>query len=135
MTKLETRLPFNAETEEEIYQYYSVRAMQLASCRYEWDGYLHKTEDGIYTTDFYLNNKKYISFYAPLSLRNNGLSKKLLKLNLHPLVTVKDCGVYDYLIKYSSMGVVCREGIFDSIEYNLIQNHYVNDKAKRSGIF
>jgi len=128
------RLPYDAETTEEMIQYYAVRAMQLAAHDYAWSHALVKMADGVYKTQFFRDAKTYDSFFVTKSRRGTGAAGRAIKQLENPIVTIDDCHIVEFLKKHNVQHEVVK-GVFDSFEYKKIEEVYGDQRAKRSGVF
>jgi hypothetical protein len=130
------RLPYDATTKEEVRQYFITRALQLAPLGITWLGNLDEPTEGCFITHFFdtPNNQRYSSFYVTVPHRGKGKAVRAVKFLADPIITVADCNIVDFLVRTGADFKVAN-GVFDSIAYELIQKHYGNQRAKRSGVF
>lgn len=129
------RLPHNGNTEREVFQYFHTRALQLAPNGLSWCRTLTKDEIG-YLTHFTdeVTGKKYDSFYVIAENRGNGNAYSLVQKCVNRIVTVADCNIIDFLTHVGADFCV-ETGMFDSVEYELVQEFYGSRRAERSGVF
>lgn len=129
------RLPHDATTEQEVRQYFTTRALQMAPHDIVWLGDLTQPTEGLYQTHFFDVNEQqhYQSFYVTPPQRGKGLAVRAVKCAQNPIITVHDCGIVDFLV---NVGADFRlvTGVFDSIAYELIQRQYGDQRAKRSQV-
>lgn len=123
-------LNMDAETDDDIEQYFSIRSIQFSPHGYK---YTSKTKtDGCTLVKYKKNNKSYWSVYVPLSLRGKGLAEKILSNKC--VVTTPDCSIEDFL-KYKNIRYKLEAKYTGFDEYHMIRDFYGNKKAKRSGVF
>lgn len=128
------RLPFHAETIDEIKQYFNVRALQVKPYGYVWSG-LVENMNGIHYTQFSKNGQNYYSLYVPANLRGlNKYRETYEALGKPTILTTYDCGIDNYLLKRKIPFEVTAPHVLWH-EYRLISNFYSNKKAKRSDVF
>ncbi len=127
------RLDYDGNTYDDVYQYYHARSLQLAWNQYKWSKQLIPF-DGGYITSFMKDQKTFSSFYIIDSERGKNKWKNAFDLLPGPIVTVSDCSVERFL-KDHSIPYVIETGIYDYHEYDMIQQYYHNQKAKRSRVW
>lgn len=134
------RLDMNAETFEQVYQYYQTRALQMAWNGAVWDRILVEVPGG-WKTSFTYEGKTYDSFYVVASERNKGKSSVIIRDHItNPIVTVEGCNVRDFL-ESRGVEVLMLTGIYDSMEYKLVMQHYADKdtlggrRARRSRMY
>ena len=127
------RLPMNADTYEEVLQYYTTRAKQMAHEGVRWSGKLLPVEDYAFQTLFTRNDVVYQSAYILNRFRGQGKIKNLLSLPVS-FITVKDCGVTGVFEKLS-VPYLEVQGVLNTPEYQAIEKEYGNRKAERSQVF
>lgn len=129
------RLPKDADTYEEIFQYYKTRAMQLYLHGYVWNGELVPVGvpmGCIYFTWFHKEGKEYTSFYIPKYLRGQGYGTLVTKLiKDKKIVTLPDCDVYDWCVA-KGLDVTLE---YPVVGYDLISSYYRDEKTKRTNVF
>lgn len=119
----------NAETEEEIHQYYTVRCS-------EWHMVTHfkmnQLMNGCWIVDLFYNALAIgKSVYIPFSLRGKGLFKESLSNIKHSkVVTMKDCHVTDVLNKYHRL-VFVYSSLSDNMFYRDLRNSLCHLKDKQ----
>lgn len=128
------RLDYNANHIKDVRQYFRTRSLQSGPYGYEWTGVMDPCEGGVTTTFVGPDNQLFSSFYIFANQRCKGLSEKAVRLCEYPILTINDCGVIAFLTKIDASFKVI-EGIFDSVEYRLIEEHYGSKRAKRSGAY
>lgn len=133
MTNTVARLAYDATTKEEVHQYFQTRALQLAWNDFEWSHELQQI-DGGYFTQFTKGFQTYDSFYILAQERGNGKAVKALKQVKNPILTVADCKVEEFFRKHN-VPVVVASGIYDTIEYKLIEQAYGTKRAERSQVY
>ncbi len=94
-------LPINADSLEEVTQYYKVREQEWFSVEIQ---NIERIDNGVFIAHAlchgYINA---ISIYIPYSLRGKGLLKSTLNMNEYrhfDIVTMNDCHVFEILSKY-----------------------------------
>jgi len=128
------RLPYDATTEAEVRQYFTTRALQLASRKYVWLGNVDQPQEGVFLTHFYHTERGYTAFYVLASHRGRGLATKAVHFTQKPIITVEDCRVADFLTK-AGADFVKEPGLYDTSEYSLVEQMYASNRAKRSQVF
>jgi hypothetical protein len=128
------RLPHNANTEPEVYQYFKTRGLQLAPNGFTWSQELRPVPGGFLTHFNHFDGKQYDSFYVTAENRGKGFAGKMVDQCKNKIVTVSDCNIAEFLVNIGADFCV-ETGIFDSIEYEMIQSEYGDRRAKRSGVF
>lgn len=128
------RLPYDGVTEEEVYQYFKTRHLQLMQYGYRWDHVLIPMPGG-YMTSFHDEHSPtvYDSFFVTADKRNKGYAVKMVREAPHNIITVDDCHVVEFIQKCGRIPVVIK-GTFDTLEYKLVEQFYGNQRAKRSGV-
>lgn len=128
------RVPYDATTEEEVVQYFKTRQLQLASIGFSWDGKLKKNTYG-YSVRYKeeTTGMEYDGFYVLKQHRGQGYSKKLVE-SLGTVITIKDCGVVDFLSKIEKEHRVV-SGPFDMLEYKMVEKFYDDGRANRSKVW
>ncbi len=128
------RLNKDAETEQDVIQYFKTRRLQVSQNKVTWDNILYKNKFG-YLLDFTdANGTVYSSFYVLKQNRHLGYSKKLIKEINKTICTVEDCDIISFLSRQGKDFIVLK-GIFDTPEYKIVENFYGDGKAKRSEVF
>lgn len=127
------RLNMDASTEADVMQYYQTRALQLAFCDYTWTRKLTPVPGG-YSTQFHKGGQVFYSFYILAENRGKGFGKQALDLIPGRIVTIKDCGVEDF-VRSHNHGCVVETGIFDTPEYQMINKYYGTRSPKRAPVF
>lgn len=125
------RVPYDANSEEEVIQYFKTRQLQLASSGFSWDRKLYKNNDGYFVHIKEDNTGKiYDAFYVLLQDREKGASLRLIS-SLNDIVTINDCGVVNFLKKHQKNHLVV-SGAFDMPEYKMVEKFYGDGCANRS---
>lgn len=127
------RLNHDATTEEEIFQYYQTRALQLAPLGYMWSGNLRSASGGFTTAFTHEDGRMYDSYYGLKQYRGNGHAERVMNKFSYPVLTIDDCNIVTFMQNKNIPHKVAH-GIFDSVEYKLIENFYADDRAERSGV-
>ncbi len=135
------RLNFNASNEAEVYEYYSVRSLQLSVSGFEWDKnitplvHINGTNYG-YITFFTKDNRSYQSVYILEQHRSSGMMRYYLEFqNTYDVfVTSNSCELVNYFDKHAVPFVLACEHL-EWPEYKYIESIYGNEKAKRSQVY
>lgn len=128
------RLAYDATTEEEVIQYFKTRYLQLNSFGMQWpDKTLYKNKYGYFLKFIDNNDNHYDSFYVLAQHRSRGNSFKLVD-SLGKIATINDCGIVDFLKRMNHPFFVV-DGIYDTVEYKLVENFYGDGQAQRSKIY
>lgn len=134
--KIVPRLNKDAETEEEIKEYYSIRAMQAYLSDFIWSGKVEIQPGGIFKTSFLKNDIEYFSFYFPPAMRGRGLGHMLGKY-LHvqdiPVMTHPDCNIHRWLDKYHINYTILTNTSTSQV-YRLVEEEFKHTYARRSGV-
>lgn len=126
------RIEHNANTKEEVLNYYQTRARQLISEGFIWSKKLTPIEGG-YSTIFYNGKEEFLSFYILEDNRKKRLGIEAIKCS-EPIITVPDCKIEDFLEKYKKeFFVKCH--FTETLEYKSIQEYYGNKRAARSNCY
>lgn len=128
------RLPKNATTEAEVTQYMRTRALQLLSEGYVWCGRLNEKQPGAYTTYFTKDGMQFEAQYVLKQYRGKGIAWKMAESPEHQLITVLDCGVWDFY-RATGQNPLLARGMWDTPMYSLISKYYGDRKATRSQVF
>jgi hypothetical protein len=128
------RLNPNAESIEDINQYFKTRELQL-----RFDGFVRSfngtwLNNGCRTACFIKNNQTYISTYIPLSLRGQNITQKVIKSFNQTTVTVPSCNIETYL-QHINQPFITAATHTEWPEYKAIEKYYNNQKANRSQQF
>ncbi len=155
------RLPMDANTYEEVFQYYETRALEFLYDDYHWVGRIFPVELG-YVTAFTKGKDLYLSAYLLADNRGKGLYqawlKKLQNNNFdffscydgtsyranklknfnqtNKILTVPSCHLIEYFKKnnFTDYVVATTPETLDWPEYKAIQNYYADKRAKRSQV-
>lgn len=127
------RLPQDAETEAEVFQYYVTRAKQMAQDGVTWSAQIHPLEDYGFRTFFVRHGVQYQSVYILKQHRGQGKLKQALT-GQWPFITVRDCGVIGIFQRYN-VPYYEVEGVLNTAEYQAIQQEYGDQRAQRSQVF
>lgn len=120
-------LPMNAETMEEVLQYYRVREAELGAKL----TFITEHAEGVYLAVLSYKGSLYNSIYITPNARGKGLIKNYTHLSV---VTSKDCGIESVLDKLK-FSYVMHKGWCDFEQYKTIKQFYGDKKAKRSQEF
>lgn len=130
------RLPHDAATEAEVFQYYDTRGRQLLHDGYVWHGQLDWAaglEGSVYQTFFHHPDGEFVSYFALPHARGKGYLRTLARHG-PVVVTLPDCRIEAALqhvgAAYRLAGVLT-----ESLEYKLIQAEYGDQRAARSQVF
>lgn len=126
------RLNYDADSFADIRQYLATRALQLASCGYTWEKDFELSDNGV-ATHFRKDDRRFVVGFVPLSLRGQGRAEKMLKADGNEVVTVDDCDI-EMFLEQKNIPHRFGFGIFDTIEYKMIEQFYGDQRAKRSGV-
>lgn len=127
------RLPMDARTKEEVHQYYTTRAKQLAVYGYKWSTILEDSPGGYKTAFLHTSGAMYDSFYITADNRGKGFGTAALQACVNPIVTVQDCNVETFLRCHNANYAMVR-GIHDTAEYKLVEQFYGSRRANRSRV-
>lgn len=127
------RLPMDAETKEEVFQYYLARAKQMAHDGVTWTAELYPLDDYGFRTFFSKNGVTYQSVYILNQFRSQGKLKQSLSSD-HAFITVRDCDVISIFKRYH-VPYYESVGVLNTPEYTAIQKAYADDRANRSQVF
>lgn len=127
------RLNHDATTDLEVFQYYQTRALQLAPLGYEWVGGIVPADGGFTTSFFDSTDRIYNSYYGLAQFRGNGHAKKVMSAFNYPVLTVEDCNIVSFM-RANNIPHKVAHGIFDSVEYQMVESFYGDERAKRSGV-
>lgn len=129
----QARLNFDATTESEVFAYYTTRARQMAYHGYVWSKHLIPFSGG-FITHFEFNGRTFASFFVTADQRGRGSSNEALDvINGAPVITMPDCNIERYL-NVKRVTYTCVTGIHDTEEYKMIEQHYGDRRARRSGM-
>lgn len=127
------RLNHDATTDLEVFQYYQTRALQLSPLGYKWIGHILPADGGFTTSFFDGTDRIYNSYYGLAQFRGNGHAKKVMSAFTYPVLTVDDCNIVDFM-RANNIPHKVAHGIFDSVEYQMVESFYGDERAKRSGV-
>lgn len=131
---MQKRLPFHAQTDEDIAQYFTTRAMQVRPYGYIWSGKI-EVKHNIHYTFFEKDFKQYCSLYIPSNLRGlNKYREAYEEIGRPTILTSYDCGIDNYLLKRGIQFEITAPHVLWH-EYRLISNFYGDKRASRSGVF
>lgn len=129
------RLPFNADTEGEVWQYYCTRALQALASGYQWSGQLTRHEGGFITSFVQtMTGDQYWSFFIPHRLRGKGHGPTLLRNCPGPILTTHECDISAFL-RDRAHPFTTLDSIFNSAEYRMVQSYYGNSTPNRTPAF
>jgi len=124
------RLEYDADTREDVINYFQTRARQLLPDGFVWQKDITEAPGGLITT-FIKDNEVFKSYYCYASARGKGHSSRVIGSIKERIVTSPDCHIEDFLIakkkEYVLGAVFC-----ETVEYKAIQAFYNDQKAKRS---
>lgn len=124
------RLEYDADTTEEVVNYFQTRARQLITDGFVWQKDITAAPGGLITT-FEKDGESFKSYYAYSSFRGKGFASRVIGSIKERIVTSPDCHIEDFLIAKKKDYVLA--GLFtETIEYKAIQEFYNNEKANRS---
>lgn len=133
------RRPKDAATPVELWQYYDTRSRQLLLEGYTWDGRIEWAPgfEGAAVRTFFkdADGATWVSFFVLPAHRGQGVMRSLATGSPHPVVTVDDCELEPILQHLGVTHHVVGNGILESVEYDLIQEFYGDQKANRSQVF
>ncbi len=127
------RIPYDANTEDEVIQYFKTRQLQLAEKGYFWDNKLYKNSLGYFINLTDHNQNNFQSFYVLQKDRNKGYSKRMIQ-SLENILTINDCGIVSFLKSQNKKHIVV-EGSFDTLEYKIVEKFYGDKTARRTGVW
>lgn len=132
------RLPYAADTLAEVLQYYETRARQFLYEGVRWSGAVRWAsgfEGKACETQFWIADRpqeRYSSFYVLASARGQKIVSQLCQRA--PILTTRSCNIQSILAargaEFKLVGA-----ILDSVEYQLIQDFYGDQVARRSQVF
>lgn len=124
------RLEYDANTQEEVVNYFQTRARQLLSDGFVWQKDLTPAPGGLITT-FKKGDELFKSYYCYASCRGKGLASMAINSIKERIVTTHDCHIEEFLIArnkaYVMAGQFCK-----TPEYREIQSYYNDQKDKIS---
>lgn len=113
-------IPENADSVDEIEQYYLVRSLEMNADIVE----LVEQPDYTFKCILLKDNEIYHSIYIPYSVRGLGLIKNYFHLNF---LTITDCGIVELLEEHNGNYRVI-EGWFEYDEYRQLKSLLGNSK-------
>ena len=132
------RIPYHAESKDQVSQYYATRARQLLHEGYQWCGdiwWVPGFEGWVYETGFVhrASGQGFVSYFGLPAARGQGYLRQLAGRGFE-IITLKDCGIEAAL---QHVGAVYRVAgrLTETLEYRLIQDYYGDRKAQRSQVF
>lgn len=133
-----SRLPFDADTQPAVLQYYATRGRQLLHEGYHWSGdvqWVPGLENQVYETTFThrKTGKHYVSYFILPAARGRGHLRALASRE-QPILTLKDCHIEDALAHVGATFVVAG-ALTETREYRLVEAFYANRRANRSQVF
>lgn len=151
-----SRLPMDANTYEEVFQYYETRALEFLYDDYHWIGKIFPIDFG-FVTAFTKGTDLYISSYVLQTNRGKGLYKAWIEklqnndLNLatyfdvefiknfkstNKIITVPSCNLIEYFNRVNFKDYVVAGSVetFNWPEYEAIKNYYGDKRAQRSQV-
>ncbi len=123
-----SRFNYDANTNIEAREYIISRSKQLLRVGYKLKN-IEEFNWGI-SAYFIKNDEIYQSLYLLEQHRGKGIYKDNIT---HKILTSKECGIEDYLIK-NKIPYIC-EDLTPFLEYQIVSDFYKGLKAKRSGVF
>lgn len=144
------RFDFDADSLDEVRNYFRNRAIQLLVENYVWSGEVSPliNDDGIWgaKTTYHAGAETYYSVYVLKSFRGKGFAsayfsalKRLENSALflpgqqHNFITTNPCKVYEFLSKYVNTKLAGSH--LDWPQYQEIEKFYGDGKARRSGLY
>lgn len=124
------RLEYDADTKEEVINYFQTRARQLLPDGFVWQKDIAEAPGGLITS-FIKDNEVFKSYYCYASSRGKGFSSSVIGSIKERIVTSVDCHIEEFLIakkKSYVLGALFTE----TLEYKAIQEFYNDRKAERS---
>lgn len=130
------RRPKDASTPAELWQYYDTRARQMLLNGFRWNQLIEWAPgfEGAAVQTFFraVDGSRYVSFFVLPEHRGQGVMRALATATAIPIVTVDDCELSPILTRLDVAHVVAGKGILDSVEYDLVQEHYGDRRARRT---
>jgi len=128
------RLNKDAESYEDVFQYFQTRALQLTPYGVRWNRRLEKV-DGGYTTVLTYLGRNYSSFYTVLSERGKGKTEKMARALPYEVLTVPDCHIAGFL-DYHKIPYDMFSGIIsNTVEYEKIEQYYGTRQPNRAPVY
>jgi len=129
------RIENNANTKEEVIQYFQTRARQVLSDNFFWSTIINEVPGGYETT---FTNKdtgeEFSSIYMLEQNRGKGYYKGISKTIKNKIITVPDCNIENYL-KDKHIDYVLAGKFIESHAYKMVEKFYGDQKANRSQCF
>lgn len=124
------RLEYDADTQEEVINYFQTRARQLLPEGFVWQKDITQAPGGLITT-FIKDKEVFKSYYCYASSRGKGFSSRVIGSIKERIVTTTDCHIEEFLIA-KKKSYVLAGAITETAEYKAIQEFYHDRKAARS---
>lgn len=133
------RRPMDAATVAEVWQYYDTRSRQMLLEGYTWSERLEWAPgyEGAAIRTFFkgIDERAWVSFFVLPEHRANGIMTALTKATNHPVLTVTDCEIASLLHRHGIEFHLVGDYVLDSVEYDLCQEFYGDQKSNRSQVF
>lgn len=124
------RLEYDADTREDVINYFQTRARQLLPDGFVWQKDITEAPGGLITS-FVKDNEVFKSYYCYASERGKGHSSCVINSIKERIVTSPDCHIEDFL-KAKKKSYVLGAVFSETVEYKAIQAFYNDQKANRS---
>lgn len=131
------RLNYDANTMEDAKQYLATRYKQVQHLGVKSDLRMEEILNKAVRTEFQWQGQNYAVYYILDDYRGERLFPALLKSEHLPVLTIKACGISDYLDKLKpecGYDVLSSE-LLESTAYQEIEQFYGDNRANRSGVF
>lgn len=135
---LPVRLNYEAQSLADVTQYLQTRGLQLLTDGYVWSGqvaWAEGFEGQAYETHYKRREDaepRSVCFVLPHA-RGKGVMRQLVKQG-RKLVTVPSCGI-ESILRHLGADYHLGGAITNTLEYQLVQDFYGNDRAARSKVF
>lgn len=133
------RLPKDAASPRELWQYYETRSRQMLHEGYAWSGVIEWApgffNQAIRTFFHSESGRRWVSFFVVPSARGKGVMRRLATASPDPIVTLDDCELAPILKHLGVPHRVVGTQLLESVEYKLVQEFYGDQKAQRSQVF
>ena len=137
MQKLFPRVPSDEMLDadpEALFAYFETRSKQMLMDGFVWSRTIREL-DGCPWTTFRRGADEFCSIYVPSPLVGRGLLKSVhLQIGL-PVATIDACSIVPALERLGIPHAVAGRPILQSPEYLMIERHYGDQRAARSGVF
>lgn len=136
MQNLMPRLPSDAMLDADpaaLEAYFDTRSRQMRHEGFRREGPIEQSH-GCPWARFARGQELFCSVYVPAALRGQGLLRKIQAEIGLPIVTVGPCSIGAALAKMELPHLMAGS-LLESVEYRMIERHYGDGRAKRSGVF